>query len=430
MKITISKYKILICIIVLVSIIIKVVFINRSDIGLFQYDMGLYNFLENEASYDKVYTDFDKEPIAHSHMNYIMYLYNYNHLPSTNEIIGQFYHPPLHHFVMAIWLKIADFFSDLSSVKLESLQYVTIIYSVVILIALYKILKELEVEEKFKIIPMLLFSFYPLYIYLSGSINNDELVSMFCILSFLYLLKWEKVQSYKNAILIAIFIGLGLMTKTSAVVMMIPSMYIYFKVLNKYIKNQKNIKKLLFELIVFCVIIIFLGGWFHVINNFATITIYPPKEEMRVTTDDIWDRFGISSLFTSNKYNVWNYLFYSSISFQIFSSENMIIKELVVLSFILILDVLYYNLKYFKENLFINITNFAWITFYIYLQISLPYECSMHARYMLVPISLGIVTLGKGMQKDKNKIIIYQIIIITIALCFLSIKLMLGTWGN
>lgn len=430
MKITISKYKILICIIVLVSIIIKVVFVNKSDIGLFQYDMGLYNFLENEEAYDKVYTDFDKDPIAYSHMNYIMYLYKYNHLPATNEIIGQFYHPPLHHFIMATWLKIADVFSEVSSVKLESLQYVTIIYSIVILIALYKILKELEVEEKFRIIPMLLVSFYPLYIYLSGSINNDELVSMFCILSFLYLLKWEKTPSYKNAILAAIFIGLGLMTKTSAVVMIIPAIYIYFKVLNQYIKNQKEIKKLVIELIVFCSIIAILGGWFHIINKFATITIYPPKEEMRVTTDNVWDRFGISSLFVSNEYNVWNYLLYSSMSFQIFSNENMIIKELVVLAFILILDVLYYSIKYFKENLLINVTNLAWIIFYIYLQVSLPYECSMHSRYMLVPISLGIVILGKGMQKDKNKLITYQIIITAIALCFLSLKLMLGTWGN
>lgn len=429
MKITVSKYKILICIIVLVSIVIKVIFVNRTDIGLFQYDMGLYNFLENEEAYNKVYTDFDKDPIAYSHMNYIMYLYNYNHLPSTNEIIGQFYHPPLHHFIMAICLKIADVFSDISSVKLESLQYVTIIYSIVILIALYKILKELEVEEKFKVIPMLLFSFYPLYIYLSGSINNDELVSMFCILSFLYLLKWEKTPSYKNAIFVAIFIGLGLMTKTSAVIMIIPAIYIYFKVLNQYIENQKNVKKLIIELIYFCTIITILGGWFHVMNKFTTITIYPPKEEMRVTTNNIWDRFGISSLFTANKYNIWNYLLYSSMSFQIFSNENMIIKELVILAFILILDVLYYSLKYFKENSFTNITNLAWIIFYIYLQISLPYECSMHARYMLVPMSLGIATLGKGMQKDKNKIISYQIIITTIAICFLSIKLMLGTWG-
>ena len=162
MKITISKYKILICIIILVAILIRIIFVNRSDIGLFQYDMGLYNFLNSEENYNKVYTDFDKEPIRYSHMNYIMYLYNYNKLPLSNEIIGQFYHPPLHHFIMATWLKVADFFSNVSSLKLESLQYVTILYSIVILIALYKILEQLEIKEKYKVIPMLLFSFYPL----------------------------------------------------------------------------------------------------------------------------------------------------------------------------------------------------------------------------------------------------------------------------
>lgn len=368
--------------------------------------------------------------MAHTHINYIMHLYTYSSLPDASEVIGQFYHPPLHHFIMATWLKIINIFSSVSSIKLESMQYISVIYSIIILIALYKILKELDIEEKFKIIPMILFAFYPLQIYLSGSINNDELVSMFCILSFLYLIKWEKKQSYKNAILIAIFIGLGLMTKTSAVVMLIPSLYIYLKTLNNYIKDDKSIKELIYQAIILMIIVIILGGWFHVLNKFQTVTIYPPKEEMRVTTDNIWDRFGICSLIQANKYNIWNYLLYSSISFEIFSSENLIIKEMVVLAFILILDVLYYSFKNFKENELINITNLAWIIFYINLQLSLPYECSMHSRYMIVPISLGIIVLGKGMQKEKNKFVKYQIIIISIALAILSMKLMFGSWGT
>lgn len=429
MKITISKYKIVICLIVLTAIITRIVFVNRSDIGLFQYDMGLYNTLNSEEDYDNVYENFDKGQMANKHINYIMHLYTYNSLPDASEAIGQFYHPPLHHFIMATWLKIVDVFSDVSSVKLESMQYVSIAYSVIMLIALYKILEELEVEEKYRIIPMILFGFFPLHIYLSGSINNDELVSMFCVLSFLYLIRWEKNQSYKNVVLGAVFIGLGLMTKTSAFVMLISTLYIYLKTLNKYIKEGKNIKNLIYQAIILTIIIIILGGWFHIINKFQTVTIYPPKEEMRVTTDNIWDRFGISSLLKANKYNIWNYLLYSSISFEIFSSEELIIKEMVVLSFILIIDVVYYCLKYFKENQIINVTNLAWIVFYINLQISMPYECSMHARYMIVPISLGILTLGKGMQNEKNKIVKYQIIITALTLALLSVKLMFGTWG-
>lgn len=430
MKITISKYKIIICIIVFIAIITRIIFVNKSDIGLFQYDMGLYNSLKTEEDYDNVYTNFDKGKMANTHINYIMYLYTYNYLlPPTNEVIGQFYHPPLHHFIMATWLKIADVFSNISSVKLESMQYVSIVYSIVMLIALYKILKELEVEEKYRIIPIILFSFYPLQIYLSGSINNDELVSMFCILSFLYLIKWQKNPSYKNTILIAIFIGLGLMTKTSAFVMIVPALYIYLKILNQYVKNNESIKKFIYQAIILGIIVVILGGWFHILNNFQTITIYPPKEDMRVTTDNLWDRFGLSSLFKANKYNVWNYLLYSSISFEMFSSENLIIKEMVVLAFILIINVLYYGIKHFKENQFINITILSWLIFYINLQVSLPYECSMHSRYMIVPMSLGIIMLGKGMQNEKNKVLKYQIIITAVTLAILSIKLIFGVWG-
>lgn len=259
--------------------------------------------------------------------------------------------------------------------------------------------------------------------------NNDELVTMFNILAFLYLLKWNNKQSYKNAILMACFIGLGLMTKSSAIVMLIPVIYVYFKNINESWRENKRIKKLLIQAFLVGIIILILGGWFHVVSKFYTLTINPPKEEMRITTDSLWNRFGLTAIWKSNIYNVWNYLLYSSITFDIFSGENLIIKEMVILALILLIESLYYSFKFFKKNLILNITNFSWLLFYIYLQISLPYECSMHSRYMLLPISLLIIILGDGLKTEKNKIIKYQIIITIMTLAILSIKLFLGNWG-
>lgn len=165
MKKIVDKYKVIRYIIILLAIIIRIIFINKSDIGLFQYDMGLYNYLTSEEKYDTVYTEFDEGKMAYSHINYIMYLYTYNSLPQLHSVSGQFYHPPLHHFIMATRLKIMDLFSDVSSFKLESMQHVTVFYSFIILIALYKILKEINVDKKYIIFPMILFAFYPLYIF-------------------------------------------------------------------------------------------------------------------------------------------------------------------------------------------------------------------------------------------------------------------------
>jgi hypothetical protein len=72
-----------------------------------------------------------------------------------------------------------DNFNLPEDIKLESMQLVTVIYSCITLLATYKILKELEIDKKYKILPMILMAFYPLNIFLSGSINNDCLEYLF-----------------------------------------------------------------------------------------------------------------------------------------------------------------------------------------------------------------------------------------------------------
>ena len=137
-----DKYKFLLILIIIFAILIRIVFISKNTISDYQFDVGI-GTLEVEEDYNNLYENFEKEPNTGRHINYIMQLYTYNSLP--NKIVGQFYHPPLHHFIMSGWLKISDNISNISSFKFESMQFITLIYSSVILIFLYKILKELEI---------------------------------------------------------------------------------------------------------------------------------------------------------------------------------------------------------------------------------------------------------------------------------------------
>ena len=187
-----DKYKIILILIFVIAILTRIVFINKTDIATFQFDVGIQKDYGVPIDYEGLYENFDKDYNEGRHINYIMQLYTNGSLP--NKIIGQFYHPPLHHFIMAMNLKIMDIFSDSASFKFESMQFITLIYSVIILIILYKILEELNLSNKNKILPMLMFAFYPLYIFFAGSINNDELVMMFSLICLLYLMKWRKEQ--------------------------------------------------------------------------------------------------------------------------------------------------------------------------------------------------------------------------------------------
>lgn len=417
-----NKYKIILIAIFIIAIVIRTVFICKTNISELQFDFGIGE-LSSEEQYNNLYENFDEEPNKGRHINYIMQLYTYNSLP--NKIIGQFYHPPLHHFIMSTWLKIAYNIFDTSSARFESMQFITLIYSVIILAALYKLLGELEIEDKNKILPMLLFAFYPLYIFLSGSLNNDELVTMFSLLALLYLVKWEKNPTMKNAVIIALCIGLGLMTKTSIAVIIIPTVYVYFKKLGEFVKEDKSVKKLLIQLLVFSIISISLGLWFQfrsLANGLYTLGIIEPYEYLSIADKSLWERFGISDILNISDVNIWSYLIYSSLNFFAITSQNGIFNLIMaILVIALAVDTIYFMIKNKFKNKILLITFISWWISYFYLNLNMPYMCSMHSRYMVVPISVGIAYLGLGMKEEKNKVIKIQTYISVILLSIMSI---------
>lgn len=417
-----NKYKNMLIAIFIIAILVRIIFICKTNISEFQFDFGIEE-LTSESAYENLYENFDKEPNTGRHINYIMQLYTYNSLP--NKIIGQFYHPPLNHFIMSTWLKITDNIFENASTRFESMQLITLIYSIVILIALYKLLDELNIEDKNKIIPMLLFSFYPLYIFLSGSLNNDELVTMFSILALLYLVKWEKKPTMKNAIIIALCIGLGLMTKTSIAVFIIPTVYVYFKKLNEVIKEDKGVKDLLLQLMVFSMISIILGLWFQIrslAHGLYTLGIIEPYKYLSIADKSLWERFGISNVLNISDVNIWSYLIYSSLNFFAITSQNTVYNLIMaILVIILAVDAIYFMIKNKLKNKILLITFISWWISYFYLNLSMPYMCSMHSRYMVVPLSIGITYLGIGIEDEKSKIIKFQTYTSVIVLSVMSI---------
>ena len=119
--------------------------------------------------------------------------------------------------------------------KIESLQILSFIYSIIIILYTYKITKKLNLNKNAQIATMMLVNFFPAFIYMSGFINNDQLITMFIVLSLYYLLEWSKKPNIKNTLILTIIFGLGMMTKTSMIVMMLP---IGICVLLKLIKIQ------------------------------------------------------------------------------------------------------------------------------------------------------------------------------------------------
>ncbi|WP_294378395.1 hypothetical protein [uncultured Clostridium sp.] len=148
------NYKKIILAISIIGIILRIIYITYTPITKRQHDMEK----------------------GSGHLAYIETIYKTGKLPENNE--WQFYQQPLHHVISAGWIKIAEIFGASLEVAEEGIQILTAIYSCVIIVISYFILKELGINDKLKLLVMTIIAVHPTFIILSGSINNDILTIM------------------------------------------------------------------------------------------------------------------------------------------------------------------------------------------------------------------------------------------------------------
>lgn len=200
------------------------------------------------------------------HAGYISYLLNNHQL--LNEDVRewwQYYHPPFHHIISAAWIHICDnFFHTGIDPARESLQTLTLFYSITIVITAYRILRHFKLEGMSLYIPMLIISFHPAFILLSGSVNNDVLSVALMMGAVLCTINWYKKRTLKNILKIALCVGLGMMTKLSAALVAVPIAFVFIYVFVKELKS--NGKKLFGQYAAFGVLCVPLALWYQVRN--------------------------------------------------------------------------------------------------------------------------------------------------------------------
>ena len=216
-----------------VGILLRLFYVVFSTIYDRQYDIGMIDI-------DAGHT------VSGGHLAYIQYLYENMHLPDVDPTtVYQFHHPPFHHFVTAIFMKIVSgFTSDLHVIE-ESIQFVPFICSVVILIATYLLLSKFDMSNRSKNFALIIIAFHPALIMLSGSVNNDCMALMFSVLSILFTLKWIEDRSYKNIVAIALCLGLGISTKQNVAELAFPIGLVFICVLFDAIRKEKNAARLI-----------------------------------------------------------------------------------------------------------------------------------------------------------------------------------------
>ncbi len=397
-------------------------------------------------------------------LSYVETIYKTGKLPEKNW--GQFYHPPLHHILSAMWLKIVDgFYEDkdvIDGEMRESLQYLTLIYSMLILYVTYNIFKELKFSKKIKLLLMTIVAFHPALIILSGSINNDELCFLLSIWTIYRLMKWYKKDDALNTVLLAIVTGLSVMTKMAGALIAIPIIFVFLQKLYREMKRAEDKKKTFFKYfwtyVLFGCISLPIGLWYPIRNwimfKQKLLFIPAPGDFLYVGDKTLWQRitpFSVETMkmycFPADDFNMISYIFKCSIYGEyIWGDKSEFLNQcLYYISLFTNVLLILFSVFYIIKSVFVkNKRNIIWkralsltwlfvLISYISVNIKMPYGCTMDFRYILMNLIIGITFIGfelKHQEGEKSEFskLLYVLFIILSIFFIVSSNIIILTW--
>ena len=199
------------------------------------------------------------------HMGYIKYWYDYGlKLPDYDvRMFEQHYHPPLHHWLMALLLRLLTAIGVEFPTAAEAIQILPMLYSSLTMIVSYRVFRLVKLCGNPLIAAMAIVCFHPTFIIFGGSYNNDMLLMPFVMGAILWGLRWYREPVMRNIIPLALCIGLGMMTKLSGWMAAPAVAFVFIVVLIRHIKKPLSY---IGQYAVFGVICIPLGVWWQVRN--------------------------------------------------------------------------------------------------------------------------------------------------------------------
>jgi len=191
------------------------------------------------------------------HQQYVLFLTEYGYLPPA-AFGWETFQPPLFYVFAALWLKTVT----VVGLGYGSLQILSVIISILTLAAALwigtLIWKRAE-DSPALLIYGFLIAACPAFVYQSSQITNDGLSLLLSVLLIGLVLRWQMARSRSDWVLLSIIMGLGLLTKSSAL-LLVPVIVITV-VYAPVVMRQKAMLLLISALIVTIV-----SGWFFVLR--------------------------------------------------------------------------------------------------------------------------------------------------------------------
>lgn len=411
--------------IVAAGVLLRLVYVLGSTIYDRQYDIGMIDL-------DAGHT------VSGGHLAYIQYLYENMRLPDMDPTtVYQFHHPPVHHFISALWLRLISLFTANTDVIEEAVQVVPFVCSLVMIYATVQILKRFELSKTAYNFALAVICFHPSLILISGSVNNDCMALMFSFLCILATMRWIDKQSVRNIVFMALWLGLGISTKQNVAELAFVIAIIFVVVLTKTVKSGSGLKQLIVQYLIFGIISVPLGMWFYIRNlvkyNVSILWVYElPADSWQYTGNiPVINRFlwPIPSEMLDNLknfkigcgYNVWMQLMRTSVLGEwdmasVGKAVKLVAVALMLAGAFLAVVAAVFFVKAFvcksadKEKVINPMYRLLFVggyavtmLFYFGFAYRYPQQCSMHFRYIEITLLLQAAGLAVTFDSLKNK---------------------------
>ncbi|MBE6678245.1 MAG: glycosyltransferase family 39 protein [Ruminococcaceae bacterium] len=426
------------------------------------------------------------------HNTYIWHIYETGKLPTENVYdvnqLSQLYHPPLHHYTAALWMRFQNLLGIDAFAAYENIQYLTLFYSAAIMVAADKLFLHFKFSGGLRIALFALIAFHPSFYILAGSINNDVLCILLMAVAALYSVRWYENPSLYNTVALALSIGGAMLAKLSGAVVAFGTAYLMLaKLLDLRTGIVNNFKALWHRFLVFGAICFPLGLWWSVRCNllygmpfgYVPSMSQSPANEQYLHGFSYWERLsGKGSVTLQNlypniggtdvlggegrffDYGIAPYAFKSSFFGEYFHKLNVTpfqnklayaitFAALALVLFSLVGMAVGFYVGYRNDRShnirknpflvqgqeqgfrFVLIFHAAMVASYVLFCFKYPFTCTMDFRYIVPTLITGAVSAGVFLSGDHKwkRPLKYVYIAITAVFCLASAAFYVISYG-
>ncbi len=401
-----SRTEALIVALIAAGIVMRVGYMLYTPFGMRGHDIGAYD--------------------STGHFAYMYKLFSSGTLPQTNEY--QFYHPPFEHILQALVVKVFSWFrpgAELTSL-FEAAKLVPCFAMCALLWVVRSLARTMNLSPRATALSVAVLAFQPTFFIFSASVNNDPVMLFLFMVAVLYTIRWYYAPTMKNILLIALAIGLGMMTKLSAAAVALFTAPVFLAVFVKSFREGRA-GRIFGQFAAFLGVCAPLGLWYPVRNYlkfdqaFGHVFTISTESKLYCGTRTFTERFFSFPLDQLTNplycqpygdYNLWLYTVKCSVFGEFgFDAPEGFAALLIIANFALILlslvAMIYVMVRGREVNGFARWGLFwIWLTqmlSFVVFNVRFPYGCTMDYRYIVPTAIVGALFLGIALDRIKAK---------------------------